>query len=102
MLPLASLSPVDGNAVVAKFDGGLLSSNGGVLALREVVQATPQLSILGSQRLVLRAKGGVLSPQVLVLAAKLGDFAPQRLDQFANLGGKNHPHLDSRFHPARL
>ena len=35
MLPLAGLSPVDGKAVVAKFDGGLLSSDGGVLALRE-------------------------------------------------------------------
>ena len=38
MLPLPSLSPVSGKAVVAKFDGGLLSSDGGVLALREVEQ----------------------------------------------------------------
>ena len=36
MLPLPGLSPVSGKAVVAKFDGGLLSSDGGVLALREV------------------------------------------------------------------
>ena len=36
MLPLPGLSPVSGKSVVAKFDGGLLSSNGGVLALREV------------------------------------------------------------------
>jgi Transposase DDE domain group 1 len=36
MLPLAGLSPVGGKAVAAKFDGGLLSSDGGVLALREV------------------------------------------------------------------
>src|ERR1044071_6146633 len=35
-LPLPGLSPVSGKTVVAKFDGGLLSSNGGVLALREV------------------------------------------------------------------
>ena len=35
-LPLPGLSPVAGKAVVAKFDGGLLSSDGGVLALREV------------------------------------------------------------------
>src|SRR3954452_19506190 len=35
-LPLPGLSPVSGKAVVAKFDGGLLSSDGGVLALREV------------------------------------------------------------------
>ena len=38
MLPLAGLSPADGKAVVAKFDGGLLSSDGGVLALREAEQ----------------------------------------------------------------
>src|SRR3954466_5419083 len=36
MLPLPGLSPVSGKSVVAQFDGGLLSSNGGVLALREV------------------------------------------------------------------
>ena len=39
MLPLPGLSPVSGKSVVAKFDGGLLSSNGGVLALREVEKA---------------------------------------------------------------
>ncbi|MGO9526956.1 MAG: transposase, partial [Verrucomicrobiia bacterium] len=36
MLPLPGLSPVSGKTVVAKFDGGLLSSDGGVLLLREV------------------------------------------------------------------
>src|SRR5690349_21006221 len=35
-LPLPGLSPVSGKTVVAKFDGGLLSSDAGVLALREV------------------------------------------------------------------
>ena len=35
-LPLPGLSPVGGKRVEVKFDGGLLSSNGGVLALREV------------------------------------------------------------------
>ena len=35
-LPLPELSPVSGKTVVAKFDGGLLSSDGGVLTLREV------------------------------------------------------------------
>jgi hypothetical protein len=34
MLPLPGLSPVSGNAVVAKFDGGLLSSDGGILVAR--------------------------------------------------------------------
>ena len=38
MLPLPGLSSVSGKAVVAKFDGGLLSSDGGILALREVEQ----------------------------------------------------------------
>ena len=35
---LAGLSSVAGKSVVAKFDGGLLSSNGGLLLLREVEQ----------------------------------------------------------------
>ena len=38
MLPLPGLSPVSGKAIVAKFDGGLLSSDGGVLVLREIEQ----------------------------------------------------------------
>ena len=38
MLPLPGLSPVSGKSVVATFDGGLLSSDGGVLVLREVEQ----------------------------------------------------------------
>src|SRR5208282_6155325 len=37
-LPLPGLSPVAGKKVVVNFDGGLLSSDGGVLALREVEQ----------------------------------------------------------------
>ena len=36
MLPLSGLSPVAGKKVVVNFDGGLLSSDGGLLALREV------------------------------------------------------------------
>jgi hypothetical protein len=38
MLPLLGLSPVSGKAIVAKFDGGLLSLDGGILVLREVEQ----------------------------------------------------------------
>jgi hypothetical protein len=34
--PLAGLSPVGGKPLVARFDGGQLSSDGGLLALREV------------------------------------------------------------------
>src|SRR5260370_29871592 len=36
MLPLPGLSPVNGKAVVARFDGGLLASDVGILPLREV------------------------------------------------------------------
>ena len=36
MLPLPGLSSVSGKPVVVKFDAGLLSSDGGVLALREI------------------------------------------------------------------
>lgn len=38
MPPLPGLSPVAGKSIVARFDGGLLSSDGGTLALREVEQ----------------------------------------------------------------
>jgi hypothetical protein len=34
--PLPGLSPVSGKAIVARFDGGRLSSDGGLLVLREV------------------------------------------------------------------
>ena len=34
--PLPGLSPVNGKAVTARFDGGSLSSDAGLLALREV------------------------------------------------------------------
>ena len=35
-LPLEGLSSVNGKAVIARFDGGLLSSDSGVIALAEV------------------------------------------------------------------
>jgi hypothetical protein len=38
LLPLPGLSPVCDKSVVAKFDGGLLSSDGGILVLREIEQ----------------------------------------------------------------
>jgi hypothetical protein len=38
MLPLPGLSPVSGKPVIVKFDGGALSSDGGVLVLREIEQ----------------------------------------------------------------
>jgi Transposase DDE domain group 1 len=38
IMPLPGLSPISSKTVIAKFDGGLLSSDGGVLVLREVEQ----------------------------------------------------------------
>jgi len=38
MLPLPGLSPVSGKTIAAQFDGGLLSSDGGILVLREIEQ----------------------------------------------------------------
>jgi len=38
MLALPGLSSALGKSVAVKFDGGLLSSDGGILALREVEQ----------------------------------------------------------------
>ena len=38
MAPLPGLSPVSGKTIVVKFDGGRLSSDGGILVLREVEQ----------------------------------------------------------------
>jgi Transposase DDE domain group 1 len=38
MPPLPGLSPVGGKVVVARFDGGCLSSDAGVLVLREIEQ----------------------------------------------------------------
>ena len=38
MLPLPGLSPVGGKVVVARFDGGCLSSDAGVLVLRGIEQ----------------------------------------------------------------
>jgi Transposase DDE domain group 1 len=38
MLPLPGLSPIAGKSIVARFDGGQLSSDAGVLVLREIEQ----------------------------------------------------------------
>ncbi|MDE1918316.1 MAG: transposase, partial [Sphingomonadales bacterium] len=37
-LPLTGLSPVSGKRLDARFDGGMLSSDGGLILLREVEQ----------------------------------------------------------------
>jgi len=64
MLPLPGLSPVSGKSVVAKFDGGLLSSDGGVLMLREVEQRlrSPIVSQAVSRTSVRQIRSRTLSP----------------------------------------
>jgi len=60
MLPLPGLSSVSGKPVVVKFDGGLLSSDGGILALREVEQrlrVADRLAACMVDRRARRAKG---------------------------------------------
>ena len=37
-LLLPGLSPIEGKEIVARFDGGRLSSDGGLLVLREIEQ----------------------------------------------------------------
>ena len=67
MLPLPGLSPASGKPVVVKFDGGLLSSDGGVLALREVEQRL---------RLADRLAACIVDPRDPATAAKVkvGDY----------------------------
>src|ERR1039457_6434667 len=48
MPPLPGLSPVSGKTIVARFDGGLLSSDGGILVLREVEQRLRVANQIGS------------------------------------------------------
>jgi hypothetical protein len=64
MLPLPSLSLVSGKSVVATFDGGLLSSDGGVLMLREVEQRLRILivSLAASRIRAHRTRSRTLSP----------------------------------------
>ena len=80
MAPLAGLSPVDGKAVVAKFDGGLLSSDGGVLALREAEQRLGVADRLAACLVDLRAPdqithslSGIICFRLLMIAAGYED-----------------------------
>ena len=61
MLPLPGLSSASGKSVVVKFDGGLLSSDGGVLALREIETRLRVADILNRTHLsVNRPRSGTL------------------------------------------
>src|ERR687893_3103984 len=71
--PLASLSPVAGKSIIARFDGGQLSTDAGVLLLREVEQrlgvAKRLAACIDDPRLPGRVRpegGGILRFPVLV------------------------------------
>ena len=78
--PLPSLSPVAGKTIIARFDGGLLSSDGGLLALREVERrlglAERLAACIDDPRLPERVRHGVaeiLRFRMLMIAAGYED-----------------------------
>jgi len=79
-LPLPGLSPVSGKTVVAKFDGGLLSSDGGVLLLREVERRLHVAERLGGclrdprdQNLVTHSLSDIIRFRLLMIGAGYED-----------------------------
>src|ERR1700757_1628212 len=89
---LPGLSPVQGKAVVARFDGGRLSSEGGVLALREIERRLGLSDRLASclvdprapERVVHRL-AEIIRFRMLMIAAGYEDGncdGPGRLDSF--------------------
>ncbi len=54
--PLAGLSPVAGKPLIARFDGGQLSSDGGLLALRVLSELAPEALGLAGRVAVVRLR----------------------------------------------
>jgi hypothetical protein len=80
MLPLPGLSPVSGKTVVAKFDGGLLSSDGGILVLRGIEQrlrvADRLAACIQDPRLpdqITHSLADIIRFRLLMIAAGYGD-----------------------------
>jgi hypothetical protein len=80
MLPLPGLSPVSGKTVVAKFDGGLLSSDGGILVLRGIEQrlrvADRLAACIRDPRLpdqITHSLADIIRFRLLMIAAGYGD-----------------------------
>ena len=74
--PLPGLSPVAGKAIIARFDGGQISSDAGVLVLREVEQrlgvAECLAACIDDPRLPERVRhgvAGILRFRMLMIAA---------------------------------
>jgi len=99
-LALPGLSPVAGKSVVAKFDGGLLSSDSGVLVLREVEQrlrVADRLAFTGGGLvlLLIGAYGMVATAGLNAMGSRwlvLGTESPTRLRR--DLGGRTYSHSD--------
>ena len=61
-LPLPGLSPVSGKALTARFDGGALSSDAGLLALREVERRLDVAGRLASRTHAIQPAPNTASP----------------------------------------
>jgi hypothetical protein len=83
MLPLAGLSPVSGKTVVAKFDGGLLSSDGAIFLLRVPYSHVGTVSV----------DSGCL-PDLRVLS-RVSPSTPSVMKRACHLGAPVH-HITSR------
>ncbi len=80
MLPLPGLSPVLGKPVVARFDGGQLSSDAGVLVLREIGQRLGVAARLAAcirdpraQNQVVHSLAGLIQFRMLMIASGYED-----------------------------
>ena len=78
--PLPGLSPIAGKSLIARFDGGQLSSDGGLLALREVERrlglAERLAACIGDPRMPERVRHSVadiLRFRMLMIAAGYED-----------------------------
>src|SRR3954467_8247690 len=106
-LTVAGLSPVAGLPVVARFDGGQLSSDGGLLALREVERrlgiAERLAACIEDPRAPERVRhgiAGILRFRMLMIAAGYEDG--NDADSLRRLGRRRgHPHLPDAATAAR-
>ena len=80
MLPLPGLSPVVGKPVVARFDGGQLSSDAGVLVLREIAQRLGIAARLAAciddprdRNQIVHGLGGLIQFRMLMIASGYED-----------------------------
>jgi hypothetical protein len=77
---LPGLSPVQGKAVVARFDGGRLSSEGGLLALREIERRLGLANRLAACLKDPRAPEKVVHGLAEIIRPIIGTLAAVRID----------------------